>query len=258
MQDRGVRAAADNGRVPPAHRTVPQVRLFDCCFHFVLELARGGSAHARAVRLARDLDTPPEDVLFERRLRLSQLVEDGRGILDAEPEETLAHPGGKGHCRPCRRRQISLALEQQSQPGTVFGARRQETRVLPVVPGWGWGAAREQACKKSFELPGPHHCLYAAPGGGFLRRENVPFPMLAPRIGIPDEQDLPAGFVARHEHEDGLLLIDAREVEQVAVLPVFVADAQGVETGRGAPENREGLRPQSSHRPRPARVQVVL
>ena len=58
----------------------------------------------------------------------------------------------------------------------------------------------------------------------FRGREAVALPVLATRIGFADEQDLFARAVAGHQDEDGLGLIDAGEIEEIAVLPVLVVD----------------------------------
>jgi hypothetical protein len=55
-------------------------------------------------------------------------------------------------------------------------------------------------------------------------REQVAVPVLAPRIWRPDEQDLAPRPVPRHQHEHGFGLRHARQVEEIAVLPVLVVD----------------------------------
>ena len=64
--------------------------------------------------------------------------------------------------------------------------------------------------------------------------------------------------VARHQHQHRVRLIDARQVEEVAVLPVLVVDVARVDAGGGAPENGERVGAQPFHDPRPAGLKVVL
>src|SRR5262249_18710366 len=54
----------------------------------------------------------------------------------------------------------------------------------------------------------------------------------------------------RHEDEDRLFLIDASEVQQVAVLPVLVVDVRRIDAGRRAPRDKDRLGAERFHRTR--------
>ena len=49
-------------------------------------------------------------------------------------------------------------------------------------------------------------------------------PVLAASVSRANEDHFLAAGVARHQHEDRLGLIDAREVQKIAVLPVLIVD----------------------------------
>jgi hypothetical protein len=65
----------------------------------------------------------------------------------------------------------------------------------------------------------------------------VAVPVLAARVRIADEEQLPLRLVARHQDEDRLGLIEPGEVQQVAVLSIFIVDVERVDACGGAPED---------------------
>ena len=62
-------------------------------------------------------------------------------------------------------------------------------------------------------------CAVASAG-----REAMAFPVLAPRVGLADEQDFAPAGISRHQHQNRLRLIDARQIQEVALLAVLVID----------------------------------
>jgi hypothetical protein len=72
--------------------------------------------------------------------------------------------------------------------------------------------------------------------------------VLATRIGVADEEDFTSRLVPRHEHQDGFFLIDAGQVQQVAVLTVFVVHVERIAARRCAPEDRHRVRSKALHR----------
>ena len=102
------------------------------------------------------------------------------------------------------------------------------------------------------------HRLDAAGGGRLGGRQAVAVPVLAARVGLAHEQHLLARLVARHQHEDRVFLIDAGQIEQVAVLPVFVVDVGRVHARRRAPEDRHRVGPEPLCHPGAAGLEVVL
>jgi hypothetical protein len=80
--------------------------------------------------------------------------------------------------------------------------------------------------------------------------------MLASRIGVAREQDLFLRLRAGHEDENRVFLLDAGEIQQVAVLPVLVVHIGGVHARRRAPGDEHGVRPERLHRARAPRGQV--
>jgi hypothetical protein len=59
-----------------------------------------------------------------------------------------------------------------------------------------------------------------------LQCQQRPGPLLARRVAVLHEQQLALRLVPRHQHEDRVLLRQAGQVVQVAVLPVLVVDVQ--------------------------------
>ena len=91
----------------------------------------------------------------------------------------------------------------------------------------------------------------------FGRREAVAIPVFAPRVRLAHEEEL-LRVAARHQHEDGVLLVDAGEIEQVALLPEFVIDVGREHPCGRTPEDRDRVRTEALGDARPARFQVVL
>jgi hypothetical protein len=67
----------------------------------------------------------------------------------------------------------------------------------------------------------PTHLAAEDAGDEALELTGCGVPVLAPRVGVADDQHLAFCPVARHQHEDGVLLIDPGQVEQAAVLAVL-------------------------------------
>jgi hypothetical protein len=82
--------------------------------------------------------------------------------------------------------------------------------------------------------------------------------VLAAGIRLAHEENLAACLVARHQHQDALRLIDAGEVKEAAVLPVFVVDVVRVDALGRAPDDRERVGAEPFHGPGAAGAEVVL
>jgi hypothetical protein len=77
-------------------------------------------------------------------------------------------------------------------------------------------------------------------------------------VRLADEQNLAPRLVAGHEDENRLRLVDAREIEKIAVLAIFVLHIEREGPCGRAPEDRERIGPDPFHRPRAARFEIVL
>ena len=47
---------------------------------------------------------------------------------------------------------------------------------------------------------------------------------MPPRVGLADEQDFAPVGISRHQYQNRLRLIDARQIQEVALLAVLVID----------------------------------
>ena len=259
MKDGGVRTAAHDGRVAGAHGPVRQVDLLHRGLDLVLVPAWTRGAHARAMGGARDLDAAPEDLLLERRLHLAQPVHEGAGVLHGHAEIALAHPRGEEEGRLQGIRQARRG-EREVESGPPLPQRLEKRVVFAGLraPRHAVGPLREGSTHESIELGSVVHGGDAALRGHLFLREDVALPVLVAGVSRPREQDLLLRLVPGHEDEDRVLLVDAGEVEKVAVLPVLVVHVQGVEARGRAPHDEHGVGPQLLHEPRAPGLEVVL
>ena len=198
--------------------------------------------------------------LLVRRLDLAQVRDHRPAVDEGDVQEAVAGLGGELVGRRQRRRGRRTRTERQGQPGAV-GADGVEERVELVGHLVALAAVHlpvEHRGDEGLELAGVVDGRDAALRRGLFLGEDVAVPVLAPRIGLADEQDLLARAVAGHQHEDGLLLGHAGQIEQVAVLAELVVDVERVDPGRGAPHDGQRLGAELLHQPRPPRRQVVL
>ena len=219
-------------------------------------LAGGRRAHAGPMRLARDGHALAQHVLLVGGLDLAQVGDDRRRIRHGEPEEALAELRRELGRGAGRRRKIELRFEQHREPGAAVGQRLEELRVLGG--GDSLTALGEHRGDERLELVGRHDRLDAACRRGLGRRQAVPVPVLAAGVRLAHEEHFLAGLVARHQHEDRVFLIDAGQVEQVAVLPVLVVDVGGEDALRRAPEDGDGIGAETFQGAGPPRLEIVL
>ena len=222
----------------------------------VLVTSGRGGPHARLVCIARDGHALAHHVLFVRGLDLTEAVDDRRRILQREAEEPFAQverelPRGSRH-RP----QVALRLEHDRQPGAASTQRVEELLVLTLVATH--RPSRKHRGDERLELPERQDRHDAALCRGFRRREAVTVPVFTAGISFANEQDLAARHVARHDHEDRLLLIDSGQIEQVAVLPVLVFHVVRVHANWRAPEDRQRVRRELFHHTCATCFEVVL
>ena len=226
----------------------------------VLEAAGPGGGHPRHVRLPRDDGALLHQRLLVRRLDLPQLGDQRKRVDERDVHEAIARLGRELVDRRQRRRRRRTGAEGKRQRRAVRADRVEERVELvgdlaapePVRP------SIEHRGQEALELARVVDLLDAALGGGFLLREAVPVPVLAPRVRLADEQDLLLRPVAGHQHEDRALLRDAGEVQQVAVLAELVVRVERVDLRLRAPEDGERVRPQTFDETGPPGRQVVL
>ena len=205
---------------------------------------------------ARDGHALAQHVLLVGRLDLAQVGENRRRVHHVEPEEALAElcrELGRGPRGP---REVELRLEEHRELRAAVGQRLEEPRRLSGRTSL--GAFREHGGHERLELIRGHDRLDAGRGRGLLGRQAVPVPVLSPCVRLAHEEHFLAGLVARHQHEDRVFLIEAGEVEQVAVLPVLVLDVGREDPHRRAPEDGDGVRTEAFHGARAPRLEIVL
>ena len=117
---------------------------------------------------------------------------------------------------------------------------------------------REHRREERLELAGVVDGRDAAFGGRFVLGQDVAVPVLAPGVRLGYEQDLALRLVAGHQHQDGVGLGDAGQIQEVAVLAVLVVDVEREHARGRAPHDGQRLRRQPLHHPRAPRLQVVL
>jgi len=122
----------------------------------------------------------------------------------------------------------------------------------------GYRLAAERLGHESLELIRRQHGVDPALRRGLGWREDVPVPVLPARVGFTHEKHLATGGAARHHHQDGVFLVDPGQVQQIAVLPVFVLDVIRVDPDWRTPEDRQRVRSQPFHGARVARLQIIL
>ena len=195
-----------------------------------------------------------------RRFHLAQAREQIERVADGRGEVAFARPvrefvGTGQRLRRGRRRtkrQRGLARPDDRAVKNVWNSS------VSASFGIAEASPRENDRPERVELAGVVHGGDAAGGCRLFFREDVTLPVLTARIGFRHEEELTLRLVARHQHEDGVGLLDAREVKHVAVLAVLVVHVRGVDASRRAPDDGQRLRRQPLHHPRAARLRIVL
>jgi hypothetical protein len=130
-------------------------------------------------------------------------------------------------------------FEPQRQPRRAIVQRFEEAVVVGVVArGVDRQTVRpsiEHRHEELIELRSQQHGLDAGPRLCLLLAQELPDVMLPSRVRRRDEQDFAAPGTARQEDQDGVWLLDAGQVEQIAVLAVFVINVSRVDAGGRAP-----------------------
>src|SRR5262245_30599560 len=73
-----------------------------------------------------------------------------------------------------------------------------------------------------------------------------------------DEKDFFAFLVPRHEHENGVRLINTRQVIKIAVLTELILNVVGVCLLGRAEQDQYRVRSQTLHQPRASRFKIIL
>ena len=144
--------------------------------------------------------------------------------------------------RPTRARPAPSALEKRRRFLLVDVAR---------------SATAEHGRDERLELVAAQHGPDAGQLRGLGARQQASVPVLPFRIPLGDEEDLAPRGVARHQHEDRVLLEQAGQVIEVAVLPVLVVDVERVVALGGAEQHGHRVGPEALHHARAAGRQVV-
>ena len=260
MEDRGVRPAADDRGIAPARSAPLQVDLLEGRFHLVLEALGLRRAHGRAVRVCRDVGAALQRRALVGGLHLPQIPDHVRGVDDREPRHALSHPLGEVE----RLRQLVLhartPAEDEREPRLLAFEGVEEGVVLARVlrPALAQGLAVHQAGQEPVELRSEAHLVDAGRLLRFLLCQQVPLPVLATRVGGAHEQDALLRLVAGQQHERRVFLVDARQVQHVAVLPVLVVDVAREDARGRAPVDEDTLGAERLHHPRAPGPQVVL
>ena len=195
-----------------------------------------------------------------RRLHLPQVRQDAPRVGHADVEEPLARLVGELERLRQRSRRRRRRAQRQRQAGAAGGHGREEGRVLLRLrqPRRAERRLREHRGQERLELAAVVDGRDAAFGGRFVLGQDVAVPVLAPGVRLGHEQDLALRFVAGHQHQDGVWLGDAGQIQEVAVLTVLVVDVEREHARGRAPHDRQRLRRQPLHHPRAPGLEVVL
>ena len=179
---------------------------------------------------------------------------------DGEAGHALPHPLGE----VVGLRQLLLrtgTAPEDEREARAAGLERVEERVVLAAPLRAALAGRlavHQAGQERVQLRGEAHLVDAACVLGLLLREQVALAVLAARVGVAHEQDALLRLVPGQQHERRAFLVDPRQVEHVAVLPVLVVDVPRVHLDGRAPVDEQAVGTDRLHHPRAPRAQVVL
>ena len=213
-------------------------------------------SHARHLCLAGDLHALGQDLLFVRSLHRAEPVEDRRSVRHLKADIAIADPPGEFQLR--RERLVDRAAAQRE--GHPSASRRQRTVERRGVHRFGVAADRcphQQAGDHFVELARPEDAVDTCLCFRLVLREERAGPLLSCRVAILDEQQLAPRLVARHQHEDGAFLRQARQVIEVAVLAVLVIDVERVPLRWRAPQDQHRVGPELFHHARSPRLEVV-
>ena len=129
--------------------------------------------------------------------------------------------------------------------------------VAGLVDSKAVGPAVEHRRQERVELRREQDRLDAGPCARLVLAEEPADVVLDLRVGRRDEQELAAARTAGQQNEDGLGLLDTGQIEEIAVLPVFVVDVPRIHAGRRTPQDRHRAIAQRRHQARPAGLQIL-
>ena len=189
------------------------------------------------------------------RLDLAQAPDDRRRVHDLQPRHALAHALGV----VVGLRQLLLhagaAAEDEREPGPAGLERVEEGVVLarvlgqPLARGPG-GSSGSPGTPSSSEAKRTSSTPLASCASCLVSR--CPCAVLAPRVGVAHEQDALLRLVAGQQHERRAFLVDAGQVQQVAVLAVLVVDVAREDARGRAPVDEHALGADRLHHARAA------
>src|SRR4029079_14539012 len=182
-------------------------------------------------------------------------------VDDGHVDQSLASAAGEGILLADWLVKARRRLEAQRESARALVHSPEEILVILVlarpIDGKAKRAAIEHRGEEVLELRGEEHRVDPGERAGFLWRREVADEVLAPRVGRTDEEDLLARAAAGQKDEDRLGLLHARQVEQIAILPVFIVDVARVYARRRAPQNGHRAPGHRRHQPRAAGFQIV-